>query len=70
MASNCQSREVIDQYGWWHIEEDMPIYSKLYFAIVSKEKADQIMNDIKIISKDFDPQHPPRAFQVDVEKMI
>jgi hypothetical protein len=60
----------MDQYGWWHLEQDMPIYSKLYFAVIPAQKADQIMRGIQRVSKDFDPEHPPRAFQVDVEKMI
>ncbi len=62
--------ETVDMFSWWHLEKDMPIYSTLYFAIIPKDKADEIMKAVQTFSKRADPQHPSRAFQVNVEKMV
>lgn len=57
-------------YGSWASSHDLTIYSSLCFAIVPKEKADEIMNAIDKISKDDETGHPIRAFLMDVERMI
>lgn len=63
--------ETIEQYGWWHLEKDLPAYSTLYFAILADEKAAAIMRDIETtFGNQDDIQFKPRAFQVAVEKMI
>lgn len=62
----------LDRHGVWFSDsaDDIPQYSKLYFAIVPKEKAAGMMKNIDQLRDSCDPEHPPRAFQVDVEKMI
>lgn len=62
--------DTIKQYGWWSFDKEVPRYSTLYFAVVPKEKADGIMQDIHCVSDECDPKHPLRAFQIDVEKMV
>ncbi len=62
--------ETLKQYGWWPTREADAIYSTLYFAIVPKEKADEVMSDIENLTELHDPTHPPRAFVVNVEKMV
>ncbi|RMF68739.1 MAG: hypothetical protein D6743_02970 [Calditrichaeota bacterium] len=63
--------ETIQRYGWWVFEkEDVPMQSTLFFAVISKEKADEILADISALRAECDPDHPPRAFQVNVEKMV
>jgi len=62
--------ETIRQHGWWPSEESDAIYSTLYFAIVSADKADGVMNDIQNYNAKSDLLHPPRAFLVNVEKMV
>lgn len=63
--------DTIERYGWWVFEkESVPMYSTLYFAVIPNEKAEQIMGDIHCLKEECDPQHPPRAFQIDVEKMV
>ncbi len=60
----------LKQHGWWPSEESDAIYSTLYFAIVSADKADGVFHDIERYNAEHDLRHPPRAFLVDVEKMI
>lgn len=62
--------ETIERYGWWSFDKDTPIYSTMYFAVVPQAKASGILSDISSRRDEFDPDHPPRAFQVDVEKMV
>lgn len=63
--------DTIEQFGWWVFEKDgIPMYSTLYFAVVANDKADEIMGDIGCLKEECDPKHPPRAFQIDVEKMV
>jgi methyl coenzyme M reductase subunit C-like uncharacterized protein (methanogenesis marker protein 7) len=63
--------ETIKKYGWWIFEkEQVPMYSTLFFAVTTAEKAEDIMNNINSLKDECDPGHPPRAFQIDVEKMI
>lgn len=62
--------DTIKRYGWWSFEKELPMYSHLFFALVPKEIADEIMTDIQCLSEECDPEHPPRAFQIDVEKMV
>lgn len=62
--------ETIKQYGWWPSEKEVPLYSTLFFAVIPADKAESIMNDISCFSEDCDPQHPPRAFQINVEQMV
>jgi len=57
-------------YGWWPSDESTPNYSSLCFAIVSDEKAQEIMDGIEKMSKEDDSGHPARAFLLDVERMI
>lgn len=65
------SSDTIQKYGWWVFERsNVPMYSTLFFAVIAKEKADEIMNDITCLKDECDPNHPPRAFQIDVEKMV
>jgi hypothetical protein len=60
----------LKQYGWISSQHDIAIYSTLCFAIISKEKADEIMKELLNISEKTPSEHPIRAFQVNVEKMI
>jgi hypothetical protein len=60
----------IREFGFWHLERDLPIYSTLYFAIINDDKAEEIFGEIDTASGDFDAQHPPRLFMVNVEKMV
>ncbi|MFQ5605944.1 MAG: hypothetical protein ACE5HS_21955 [bacterium] len=64
--------ETIKQYGWWSFDKDLPMYSTMFFAIVGKDKSEKIMQEIKDLSfnSEFEALHPPRAFQIAVEKMI
>jgi len=62
--------DTIKRYGWWSLDTDVPLYSTMYFAIVKKEKADALMNDISCLEGECDPDHTPKAFQIDVEKMV
>jgi hypothetical protein len=62
--------ETIRDFGFWVTDGDAPVYSILLFAVVSKEKADEVMGDIACYSDGCDPKYPPRAFQIDVEKMV
>ena len=63
--------DTIKKYGWWVFEKDgIPMYSTLFFAVVPEEKAAEIMEHITSLKEEWDPNHPPRAFQVDVEKMV
>ncbi len=62
--------DTIKRYGWWSFDKDVPIYSTMFFAVVPEEKANEIMEDINCFSDECDPQHPTRAFQIDVEKMV
>jgi hypothetical protein len=59
----------LEKYGW-RPSRDVPVYSSLCFAIISKERADGIMDEISQLSEKDDSGHPIRAFQVDVERMI
>ena len=60
----------LKQYGWISSQHDIPAYSTLCFAIISKDKANEIMDEIAELAKKDDTEHPIRAFQVDVERMI
>ncbi len=63
--------DTIDKYGWWVFEkEEIPMYSTLFFAVVPDEKANDIMSNIASVKNEWDANHPPRAFQVNVEKMV
>ncbi|NIV94900.1 hypothetical protein GWN42_19435 [candidate division KSB1 bacterium] len=63
--------DTIKNYGWWVFEKDgIPMYSTLFFAVIPGEKALEIMENINGLQEDWDPKHPPRAFQVNVEKMV
>jgi hypothetical protein len=59
----------IERYGWWPSKE-VPVYSSLCFAIISKYRADEIMDEIAGLAEGDETGHPIRAFQVDVERMI
>jgi hypothetical protein len=59
----------IEKYGW-RPSRDVPVYSSLCFAIIRKERADEIMSEIAKLSRTDDTGHPVRAFQVDVERMV
>lgn len=59
----------IEKYGWWPSKE-IPVYSSLCFAIIAKEKADDIMEEITRLSASDQSGHPIRAFLVPVERMI
>jgi hypothetical protein len=62
--------DTIKNYGFWIFDKDDSIYSVLFFAVVKKEKADEIMAGITALRQEFDAQHPPRAYQIAVEKMV
>ncbi len=62
--------DTLRQHGWWPSEKSDAIYSILYFAIVSADKADGVMRDIKAFNEVNKGEHPPRAFVVNVEKMV
>jgi hypothetical protein len=59
----------IEKFGW-RPSRDVPVYSSLCFAIIPKERADEILDEISRLSRGDDTGHPVRAFQVDVERMI
>ncbi|NTW48813.1 MAG: hypothetical protein HGB19_03610 [Chlorobiales bacterium] len=58
------------KYGWWPSDRDLPMYSSLCFAIVSVEKATQIMDGVEAIVKQDETGHPVKAFVLDIERMI
>lgn len=62
--------DAITRYGFWHTEKDLPLYSTLYFSLVPDEKAKEIMDDLEKTEWDESMGRPPRAFQVDVERMV
>lgn len=57
-------------YGWWPAEGGQPIYSQLYFAIISREEAAGLLDKVEKFNAQREGLHPVRAFIVDVEKMI
>jgi hypothetical protein len=59
----------LEKYGWWP-STDVPVYSSLCFAIVPDEQAEEIMEGMSRLSTDEETEHPIRAFQVDVERMV
>ena len=73
MAWCCRWRpaDTINKYGWWVFEKDgIHMYSTLFFAVVPDGKATGIMESITSVREEWDPNHSPRAFMVDVEKMV
>lgn len=63
--------DTIKNYGWWVFEkEGIPLFSTLFFAVVADAKAAEIMESMIDFQKNCDPHHPPRVFQVNVEKML
>lgn len=42
----------------------------MFFAVIPDDKAEAMMHDISCFNDDCDPQHPPRAFQINVERMV
>jgi len=60
----------IKKYGWWPTDREASVYSAMCFAIISKEKADAIFQALEENQKKNPSEHPVRAFQVDVERMI
>lgn len=58
------------KYGWWPGDREMPMYSSLCFAIVTKEKATEIMDGVEVLVKKDETGHPVKAFVVDIERMI
>jgi nitrogen regulatory protein PII len=64
------SSDKTSQIGWWPGDHEQPNYSSLCFAIITKEKAEEIMDAIEKMSKDNDSDYPVRAFLMDVERMI
>jgi hypothetical protein len=61
--------DTLERYGW-RPSTDVPVYSSLCFAIIPKERAEEIMEEISRMSQTDESGHPVRAFQVDVERMI
>ena len=59
----------IEKYGWWP-STDVPVYSSLCFAVISKLRADEIMEEFSRLAQKDETGHPIRAFQVDVERMV
>lgn len=57
-------------YGWWPGDHEMRMYSSLCFAIVTKEKATEIMDAVEALVKQDATGHPVKAFVVDIERMI
>ncbi|HQU73490.1 MAG: hypothetical protein KDI06_10435 [Calditrichaeota bacterium] len=57
-------------FGFWHAEGDLPIASTMCFAIVDQATADELFTAVEELAQEVDPNHPPRAFQMNVEKMI
>lgn len=62
--------ESLEQFGWWHLEKDLPMYSTLYFAILADDKAEAIMADVEGMAAGSEEEHKPRAFLVNVERMV
>ncbi|RMD90500.1 MAG: hypothetical protein D6813_09055 [Calditrichaeota bacterium] len=62
--------DTVKHYGWWSFEKDLPMYSIMYFAVIPANKAEEIFSEVKKLAKELDSKHPPRAFQIDVEKMV
>lgn len=60
----------IKEFGWWPTSKEAVTYSALFFAIIPAEKADEIMGSMSTLKQDTAHNHPIRAFQVDVEKMV
>lgn len=64
------SSDKTSQVGWWPGDHEQPNFSSLCFAMISKEKADDIMDAIDKMVKEDETGHPIRAFLMDVERMI
>lgn len=64
--------DTLRKYGWWSSSSapDENLYSTLYFTIVEKDLAEAVMNDISEMPQKEDDDHPPRAFMVNIEKMV
>jgi len=67
---NGHTSDSIKQFGWWVFDDETAIQSVLFFAIVTDEKAGDIITGVSDLAKKFDPEHPPRAFQLNVEKLV
>ena len=67
---NGHTADTIKHYGWWVFDKETAINSVLFFAIIANDKAEEIMAGIAELGKKFDPAHPPRAYQINVEKLI
>lgn len=64
------SSEKRSQARWWPGDHELPTYSSLCFAIVTQDKATEIMDQIEEMTKADEEGHPMRAFLLDVERMI
>jgi septin family protein len=67
---NGHTSDTIKQFGWWVFDEESAIQSVLFFFIVTDDKADDIIAGVADLATKFDPNHPPRAFQLNVEKLV
>ena len=63
--------DTLRQYGWWpSTGASKNIYSTLYFTIVAEELAAAVLGEIENMPRRAESGHPPRAFQVNIEKMV
>jgi hypothetical protein len=70
VAMTGHTSETIKQNGWWVFEQsDIPLYSTLFFSIINENKADEVLRHIEKL-REKKQEHPIRAFQMDIEKMI
>jgi nitrogen regulatory protein PII len=60
----------IEKYGWFATKTDVPLYSTLCFAIIPEDHAQAIMDDIAKLYQESQSDHPIRAFQLNVERMV
>ncbi len=54
----------------WFGRSNHPAYSMLTWAFVSDEEAGAFMEAIAAFNTTHDPDHPVRAFQMDVERAV
>ncbi len=62
--------KTLQKYGWFASSSEVPLYSILCFAIVPEKQAGPFLDAIAQMRAASESDHPIRAFQVDVERMV
>jgi hypothetical protein len=64
------STSTVEGYGWFSSKAEAPYYSTLCFAALPDERAGEILAAITRLNDEKTSDHPIRAFQVGIEKMV